>query len=64
MTSQLQVLNDDFQLSGLNFSLERIDYTENVTWYKGLEYGSEEVRDMKRALRVGGVADLNVYSVS
>jgi len=69
IAAQLDVLNKSFagQYGGLatptafTFVLAGTDSTVNATWFS-VGYGSSAETAMKTALRVGGKADLNLYS--
>ena len=58
--SQLDVLNQDFNILKFQFVLRSIDRTLNDQWYT-MGYGSSAERNAKNALRYGTAADLNVY---
>jgi cysteine-rich repeat protein len=67
ITKQIQVLNDDYsgKQGGHNTAyrfqlVTPIDVVQNQAWYHVLPNTKEE-RDMKTALRKGGVGDLNLY---
>jgi len=56
----MQVLNEAFANHGFAFALVSTTLTKNTNWYTaGIQYKDE--RDMKKALRVGGATDLNIY---
>jgi hypothetical protein len=61
--NQVKVLNSAFSGSGFSFILAGTDTTTNSRWYN-LRNGSRQERAMKRALRRGTMADLNVYSAN
>ena len=63
ISSQLSVLNNAYSGTGLSFSLAGSDSTSNASWYT-VTPGSSAERAMKRALRKGTMADLNVYSAN
>jgi hypothetical protein len=56
LNRQLQVLNDAFAPHGISFTQAGVDWTVNSNWAND---GSELA--MKRALRKGTYADMNVY---
>ena len=58
--SQLDVLNQDFNILKFQFVLRSIDRTLNDQWYT-MGYGSDAERNAKSALHYGTAADLNVY---
>ena len=60
---QLNVLNSAYSSSGFSFTLAGTDTTTNSQWYN-LRNGSKQERDMKRTLRKGTMADLNIYSAN
>jgi hypothetical protein len=57
----MKVLNDDFAGSGLTFNLVATDRTTNADWFNSA--GPRADGPMKSALRKGGAAALNVYTV-
>ncbi|MFD8733589.1 zinc metalloprotease [Streptomyces sp. NPDC059618] len=59
---QIGVLDQAFSGTGLSFALAGIDRTLNPGWFDA-PAGSPARSDMARALRQGGPADLNVYSL-
>jgi hypothetical protein len=63
ISSQMSVLNSAYSGSGFSFALAGTDTTTNSQWYN-LRNGSKQERDMKRTLRKGTMADLNVYSAN
>jgi hypothetical protein len=63
INSQMSVLNNAYSGSGFSFTLAGTDTTTNSSWYN-LRNGSSAERSMKRALRKGTMADLNVYSAN
>jgi hypothetical protein len=63
ISGQLSVLNSAYSGTGFSFSLAGTDTTTNSQWYN-LRNGSKQERDMKRTLRKGTMADLNVYSAN
>ena len=58
--SQLDVLNQDFNVLKFQFVLRSIDRTLNDQWYTMTPDSSAE-RNAKNALHYGTAADLNVY---
>ncbi|KAG8700384.1 hypothetical protein FRC08_004734 [Ceratobasidium sp. 394] len=60
---QVKILYKDFAASGLPFVLAGTDRTVNADWFNNAGPGTSQQTLMKRTLRRGGVADLNVYSV-
>ena len=63
ISSQVNVLNSAFSGSGFSFTLAGTDTTSNTNWYN-LRSGSKQERAMKRSLRKGTMADLNIYSAN
>ncbi|TFK61066.1 hypothetical protein BDN72DRAFT_805281, partial [Pluteus cervinus] len=61
--SQVDVLNEGYKTTGISFVLKKITRTINSAWFTNVAPGVQEQTDMKTALRVGGAADLNVYTV-
>ncbi|KAH8999404.1 Metalloprotease [Lactarius akahatsu] len=60
---QVNVLNDGFAHSGLSFKLVDITRTVNADWFNNVDLHTTQETLMKRSLRKGGAADLNIYSV-
>ncbi|KAG6914302.1 hypothetical protein DXG01_001210, partial [Tephrocybe rancida] len=60
---QIDVLDKAYGSSYLRFSLANTTRTVNTTWFNSAGPGSSDQTAMKKALRQGGVADLNVYTV-
>ncbi|PPR07660.1 hypothetical protein CVT24_003828 [Panaeolus cyanescens] len=60
---QMRVLNETFEGTGVQFILAGVDRTVNAAWYHKAYPGNAENEEMMLALRKGGVADLNFYSV-
>ncbi|OCB92033.1 Metalloprotease [Sanghuangporus baumii] len=63
----IATLNDDFAGSGFTFVLANTTRTTNRDWFTNVginqyDQPTQQEIDMKRALRRGGAADLNVYS--
>jgi hypothetical protein len=63
ITSQINVLNQDFAGSGISFSLAATDFTTNATWFSTAGPDNAAQTAMKRRLRRGGANALNVYTV-
>ena len=57
------MLNQGFRGSGLRFELASIDRTVNRDWFENVNQDTPQETEMKSALRRGGAADLNLYSV-
>ncbi|KAJ3211178.1 hypothetical protein HDU67_004737 [Dinochytrium kinnereticum] len=62
ISSQIRVLNSDFA-GNYNFVLAATDRTVNTQWFTSAGPSSSQQTAMKRALRRGTAADLNVYTV-
>ncbi|KAF9057436.1 metalloprotease [Panaeolus papilionaceus] len=60
---QIDVLNADFSDTGLTFVLRNITRTTNSGWFNNAGPSNSQQTAMKNALRVGGKADLNMYTV-
>jgi hypothetical protein len=60
LQTQLDVLNESFQVHGFSFRLIQTTRTENSVWFNA-GYGSQEQDDMKSTLRTGDRSSLNVY---
>ena len=57
-----EALNDPCH--GVKFELVRpVNVVTNQSWFNNIELESAAEREMKKSLRKGGFADLNVYSV-
>lgn len=63
ISGQMNVLNSAYSGTGFSFTLAGSETTTNSQWYN-LRSGSKQERDMKRTLRKGTMADLNVYSAN
>jgi hypothetical protein len=63
INDQMRVINKDFSGTGLQFVLASVNRTINSDWFDNAEPNTQQQTDMKNALRQGGPADLNVYSV-
>jgi hypothetical protein len=57
------VLNADFGRSGYVFKLAETTRTKNGDWFDNIFVDDPEQDTMKKGLRKGGAATLNVYSV-
>lgn len=64
ITQQVSVLNSAYSATPFRFSLASTDRTTNSKWFTNLRQGSKNEKDMKKALRKGGKADLNIYTAS
>ncbi|KAF5387934.1 hypothetical protein D9615_000124 [Tricholomella constricta] len=61
--AQIDVLNEDFASTGLSYVLADTTRTVNSNWFVNVGPSKTLQTTMKNALRQGGAADLNVYSV-
>ncbi|KIJ31613.1 hypothetical protein M422DRAFT_185668, partial [Sphaerobolus stellatus SS14] len=61
--AQMSVLNATFAGTGLTFALARTTRTINQTWFNNVFPENVYQTEMKRSLRQGGAADLNIYTV-
>ncbi|KAF4568429.1 hypothetical protein EYR36_010440 [Pleurotus pulmonarius] len=64
ITDQIQVMNDAYASTGFSFQLAGTTRTVNATWFNQAEPYSIYQDEMKAALRKGGAAALNIYSVA
>ncbi|KAH9007116.1 Metalloprotease [Lactarius hatsudake] len=60
---QMKALNDGFAHSGLSFKLVDVTRTVNADWFNNVGPNTTQQTLMKKSLRKGGAADLNLYSV-
>ncbi|KAH6909613.1 metalloprotease [Coprinopsis sp. MPI-PUGE-AT-0042] len=63
IASQMDILNEAYGSTGISWKLANTTYTINDGWYRRVGPRNSEQRAMKAALRQGGKADLNVYTV-
>ncbi|KAG5716074.1 Ulilysin [Termitomyces sp. T112] len=63
IAAQINVLNKAYSHSGITFVLKQTTRTVNQTWFNLVGPGNAQQMEMKTALRQGGAADLNVYTV-
>lgn len=61
--SQMQVLNTKYQKANIRFILANVDYTQNSKWFN-VKQGTQEDNAMRRALHLGSMEDLNVYTAA
>lgn len=60
---QIDVLNEDYSLTGIRWRHTNTTRTKNSDWFNRVAPENEHENDMKTLLRTGGAASLNVYSV-
>jgi hypothetical protein len=62
---QIEVMNRDYNATGISFKLVNVTRTVNETWFEKAGPGATKVYQtaMKNHLRIGGVKDLNIYTV-
>ena len=63
LTSQINVLNQDYASTGLSFVKAGTTRTVNADWFNNAGPDSSQQTSMKNSLRQGGARDLNVYTV-
>jgi len=63
IAAQINVMNTGYANMGYSWTLAGTTRTVNADWFNNAGPGASQQTDMKNALRQGGVADLNVYSV-
>lgn len=56
-------MNQDYSATGFKFALLKITRTLNAVAFRDIFPGLPIEKDIKTALRVGGVQDLNLYTV-
>ncbi|KAG9089806.1 hypothetical protein FRC06_001376 [Ceratobasidium sp. 370] len=61
--ASIKATNSHYAKSGLSLELASIDRTTNATWFKYVAPRLPTNTAMKKLLRKGGAADLNVYTV-
>lgn len=61
--AQIDVLNQDYNGTGLSFQLQNITRVLNPAWFNNVAPNTNEQTAMKRALRQGDVKTLNIYTV-
>jgi len=61
--AQIDVLNQDYNGTGLSFQLQNITRTLNATWFNNVAPDTDVQTIMKNALRQGDVKTLNIYTV-
>ena len=63
IAEQISVLNEDYSSTGLSFTLANTTRTVNSQWFNQVGPSTTLQTTMKRTLRQGTKADLNVYTV-
>ncbi|KAF9003565.1 metalloprotease [Cyathus striatus] len=63
INDQMSVLNEDFNSTGLQWTLAGVDRTINETWFRHVYPDTELEYEMKTQLRIGDVFDLNIFTV-
>ncbi|KZW01094.1 zincin [Exidia glandulosa HHB12029] len=63
LQAQIDVLNADYEGSGISFTNAGADFTTNSAWFNSVGPDSSSQTTMKRQLRKGGANALNVYTV-
>ena len=63
ISAQMNALNAGFTATGWSFNLLGTDYTDNATWFNGMDSATIEAQ-AKSTLRQGGAEDLNIYSAN
>jgi len=61
ISNQITVLNNAYASAGWSFTLASTDDTNNDSYYTATD-GTTAEKNMKTALRIGGAADLNLYT--
>ncbi|KAG9094650.1 hypothetical protein FRC07_011272, partial [Ceratobasidium sp. 392] len=61
--ASIKATNSHLSKSGLSLELAKIDRTTNATWFNFVAPRLPTNTNMKKALRKGGAADLNIYTV-
>ncbi|KAG6903318.1 hypothetical protein C0995_013071 [Termitomyces sp. Mi166 len=61
--AQMRVLNQAYMAAGISFTLVNTTYTVNKDWFNEASPTNSFQTAMKKSLRRGGAADLNVYTV-
>lgn len=63
LSQQIAVLNQNFAASGLTFTLAGTKRIISADWFNNAGPGNPQEKAMKSALRTGGAATLNIYTV-
>ena len=61
--AQIDVMNQDYNGTGLSFQLQNITRTLNATWFNNASPNADVQTAMKNALRQGDAKTLNLYTV-
>jgi hypothetical protein len=59
----IDVMNKAYASSGIQFKLVETTRTTNSDWFSNVSPVTKQQTEMKKKLRKGGAADLNVYTV-
>ncbi|ESK89421.1 metalloprotease [Moniliophthora roreri MCA 2997] len=63
--AQIDVMNEAYAGTGLTWTLAEVNRVDNANWFNNMGGpGTSISREMQVALRKGGAADLNVYTVA
>jgi hypothetical protein len=60
--AQIEELNTDYAISGLNFTVLSVDRTDNATWFHLNDYATDAA--MKASLAIDPAHVLNIYSLA
>ncbi|KAG6909436.1 hypothetical protein DXG01_000590 [Tephrocybe rancida] len=63
IADQINVINEAYAKTGIRWALKNTTRTTNADWFNKAAPENEYQTAMKNQLRMGGAADLNVYSV-
>lgn len=63
ISQQINVLNQDYKTTGIQWKLAETTRTTNAEWFNVAAPENIQQVQMKTALRKGGIRDLNVYTV-
>jgi hypothetical protein len=62
IATRMQILNDNYAVAGLSFTLVNTTRTVNANWFYGVCPRNNFQTAMKTALHQGGKSDLNIYT--
>ncbi|KAG9225708.1 hypothetical protein CCMSSC00406_0007565 [Pleurotus cornucopiae] len=63
INTSIDIMNYHFKDAGIRWNLVNVSRTTNEVWFRNVSGNSTGEFEMKQALKKGGKADLNVYSV-